>query len=509
MTIHQPTLTIRRALDALNEHHLLREVIQGTQWTLNPDDIAHADDPISTLTYDSRDAIDGAMLVCKGQFRPEYLSSTPGTPYAYVAETDFSAHTNTAGIIVNDVRKALAVLAGEYYGHPDRELTLVGITGTKGKTTTAYFTHAIAAAATDGHAALLSSVANCLDGRTWQASALTTPESLDALRMMRQAVDQGMTHLIMEVSSQAYKVHRVYGLTFDVGALLNISPDHISPIEHPTFEDYLYCKRCIIAHSRTLVVNAHADYLPLIEQDAQAHQVPIQLFDGDDSAQYHLSMPGDFNHDNASAAIAIARALGWTENHRALAAVEQVSVPGRMERFEEANGLTVVVDFAHNYLSCRTLIDTVRQWYDDPSITLVTGSAGGKGLDRRAGIVQAADGKVDTFVFTTDDPDREQPRDIADEMARHVTDERATVTYIEDREQAITQAIAQAATQAAAQASEQGGNTRHHVVLVIGKGDDRYITINGKHEPYEGDDHIVRRLLAHGDTTASTGSEVR
>ena len=130
------------------------------------------------------------------------------------------------------------ILAAEFYDHPERELTLVGITGTKGKTTTAYFTQAILNAYSGGRCALFSSVDNCLDGHTYAESDLTTPESFDALRMMREAVDNGMTYLVMEVSSQAYKVQRVYGFTFDVGAFLNITPDHISPIEHPTLEDY-------------------------------------------------------------------------------------------------------------------------------------------------------------------------------------------------------------------------------------------------------------------------------
>ena len=110
---------------------------------------------------------------------------------------------------------------------------MVGITGTKGKTTTAYLTQAMLNGCSGGKCALFSSVDNCLDGHTYVESDLTTPESMDAFRMMREAVDNGMEYLVMEVSSQAYKVDRVFGLTFDVAAFLNISPDHISPIEHP------------------------------------------------------------------------------------------------------------------------------------------------------------------------------------------------------------------------------------------------------------------------------------
>lgn len=117
---------------------------------------------------------------------------------------------------------------------------------------------------------MFSSVDNCLDGHTYVESDLTTPESMDAFRMMREAADNGMKYLVMEVSSQAYKVDRVYGLTFDVAAFLNISPDHISPIEHPTFEDYLYCKRQIIVNAKSLVLGADSLHADLLREDAEA-----------------------------------------------------------------------------------------------------------------------------------------------------------------------------------------------------------------------------------------------
>ena len=264
------TLTLETAAALLERHRLLREVSHGGQWSRTASHVPDASKAFSSLTYDTRQITSGSLLVCKGRFRPEFLDDCDDRGLAtYVAETDMSGHTKAPGLIVEDARKAMSLIAAEFYGRPQDELTLIGITGTKGKTTTAYFTQAILNAHSDGRCALFSSVDNCLDGHTYIESDLTTPESLDAFRMMREAADNGMKYLVMEVSSQAYKVNRVYGLTFDVGAFLNISPDHISPIEHPTFEDYLYCKRRIIANSRTLVLGADCDHADLLIEDAR------------------------------------------------------------------------------------------------------------------------------------------------------------------------------------------------------------------------------------------------
>ncbi|MCT3442337.1 UDP-N-acetylmuramoylalanyl-D-glutamate--2,6-diaminopimelate ligase, partial [Limosilactobacillus fermentum] len=117
-------------------------------------------------------------------------------------------------------------------------LTVIGYTGTKGKTTSVYFTRHVMAKALGKVVAQLSSIDECLDGETFIPAHLTTPESLDLFRMMKEAVDNQMKYLVMEVSSQAYKKSRVFGLPLDIGVFLNISPDHISPVEHPSFEDY-------------------------------------------------------------------------------------------------------------------------------------------------------------------------------------------------------------------------------------------------------------------------------
>ena len=514
------TVTLASAAQLLKRHGLLREIIREDRWTLDAHDIEGADTAFSAITYDTRDVREGTLLCCKGRFKAEYLHDIDERGLAaYVADTDFSAETGAPGLIVNDARKAMSLLSAEFYGRPQDELTVVGITGTKGKTTTAYFTQAVLNAHSHGKAALFSSVDNCLDGHTYVESDLTTPESMDAFRMMREAADNGMKYLVMEVSSQAYKVERVYGLTFDVATFLNISPDHISPIEHPTFEDYLYCKRQIIVNAKSLVLGADSLHADLLREDAEAAGIGVTTFalhdadnagtsadvvawpadpahasfhiaDGDQAlGDYHLSIDGDFNYLNAAAAIAIAHAVGVSlDDADALHAIESVRIAGRMEQFRDPQSNTLaIVDYAHNYASVTALLDFVyERWGEEnPRITLVTGSAGNKAYDRRKEIVEAAENRIANFIFTAEDTDTEPFIDICMEMQGYITNKDVASTVISDRPTAITNAIYDARAHA----------DRFNILLIIGKGNERWIKDHHKHVPFDGDDHVVERMF--------------
>ena len=469
-------LTLCTAARLLSDHGLLREVIHDDRWMMQVPDDPAADVPFSAITYDTRTVDGGSLLVCKGRFGRGLA--------AYVADTDYSAATRAPGLIVDDPRKALSLLSAEFYGRPQDELTVIGITGTKGKTTTAYLTQAILNAHSGGRCALFSSVDNCLDGHTYEESDLTTPESLDAFRMMRQAADNGMRYLVMEVSSQAY---------------LNISPDHISPIEHPTFEDYLHCKRQLITNSKTLVVNADCDHMQLLRQDAAHAGIPVVDFsvhgpddgcktahaitataDGSDpndfrvairnhdAGTFRLRLPGNFNIANAAAAMAIATAAGAPADSPALHAVETVTVPGRMEVLADPDTRTwAIVDYAHNFASVAALLDFVDSRYgaDQPYITLVTGAAGNKAIGRRREIVEAAQHRIGRFVFTAEDTDTEPYEDICNDMLRHVTNPDVDARIVVDRVTALTEAIRDA----------RSNPERWDMVLVIGKGHERWI----------------------------------
>jgi UDP-N-acetylmuramoyl-L-alanyl-D-glutamate--2,6-diaminopimelate ligase len=577
-------LSLASAVQLLKRAGLLREVIAGNRWTLDPGSLTGADRPFVTITYDTRVVVPGSLLCCKGRFNPAYLDGIDQHGLAaYVAQTPYAERTQAPGIIVTDIRKAMSLLSAAFYGMPQRELTLVGITGTKGKTTTAYYLQAILNRLSGNACALFSSVDNCLDGTTYEESSLTTPESMDAFRMMREALDHGMRYLVMEVSSQAYKVDRVFGLTFDVGAFLNISPDHISPIEHPTFEDYLFCKRQIVRNSRRLVLNVDCDHADLIGQDATEAHVPVTTFaleageqaadwrpradvtaipadpdherfslvrtsDGTATAThtdshtvgpFHLAMDGDFNYANAAAAYALAglaiEAHDEYETHETptndhptadaaangaanananaetatsapirvttpndsptvdaidaalLEDATRVRVSGRMERFEDPSGdIVAIVDYAHNYSSVGALIDFVEERYGSrhPRISLVTGSAGNKAIDRRKEIIQAAEHRIAKFFLTIEDTGDESVLAICQYMQRAISDPHVDSMIVDDRAEAIEQAVGEAR-------SDGGFN----VVLVIGKGDERWIKRAGKHLAYEGDDHVVRRLF--------------
>ena len=514
------SLTLASAAALLKHHHLLREIIQRDHWTDDPADIPGSDQAFDLITYDTRDVRPGTLLCCKGRFKAEYLRNVDDHGLAaYVAESEYSSQTAAPGLIVNDVRRAMSLLSSEFYGRPQDELTVIGITGTKGKTTTAYFVQSMIAAATGGTCALFSSVDNCLDGRTYTESDLTTPESLDAFRMMRQAVDNGMTHLVMEVSSQAYKVERVYGLLFDAAAFLNISPDHISAIEHPSFEDYLYCKRQIIRNCKKLVLSADIAHKDLLLADAAEAGVPVTTFavrrgigadpanagpnviampvdaassryafsqNGAALGECSLSMEGEFNAANAAAAIALVGQAGITVTQPVLQALSHVHISGRMEHYEAGN-IVAYVDYAHNYVSTATLTDFITRKYAgrNPRIVVVTGSVGDKAVDRREGIIKGVQDHADRIILTSEDTVHERMIDILHEMQGYLTNPHVACDIELDRAKAIAMAVDDAHAHA-------GQLT---ILLVIGKGEERWIKVNGKHAPYEGDDHVIRRLL--------------
>lgn len=587
MTINN-TLSLESASKLLQQYGLLREMIQYFKnedsdvnnekntdsthskneiWSLNPYYFANIDanECFAHATYDTRDIKPGTLLFIKGNFKPEYLLNADSKGLsAYVAEQSYAEYTNAVGLIVNDARKAMSVLAAAFFGNPQKDLTVVGITGTKGKTTTAYFTHAILNAHSHGKAALFSSVDNCLDGVNYVESDLTTPESFDAFKMMREAVDNGMKYLVMEVSSQAYKVSRVYGLKFDVAAFLNISPDHISPIEHPTFEDYLYCKRQIIANTKSLVLNADADHADLLMQDAERNNVPVTTFariqrdeienstceiknsddlennrvnsckyvndedyaellapdyiampvenseshciaikntqeDSDEEDvhyltldEFSLAIAGDFNYENALAAIAIASNLGIKENDlEALHALENIKISGRMEVSKDSESNTIaIVDYAHNFISVKSLLDFVYEKYgkENPRITLVTGSAGNKAYDRRKEIVEAAQNRIYQFIFTIEDTNTEDEMDICKDMRGYITNENVKSHIIIDRPDAVEYSVDDAR-------KSFNKDGKFNIILLIGKGDERWIKHENKHVPYEGDSEIIKRLF--------------
>ena len=444
----------------------------------------------SHLTYDSRDVTADSLFFVKGKnFKKEFLENSI-TPF-YISETDFELAI--PGIIVTDVKRALALIALAFYDNPQKKLTTVAITGTKGKTTTSYFIKSILDAA-DKKTAHLSTAYTTLDGVNYVKSQLTTPESLDLIRMMAESVGNGMTHLVMEVSSQAYLLERVYGLTFDIGIFLNIAPDHIGKNEHKTFENYFYSKRQLIKNSRFMIVNSDMDHFHTLVEEigekphayygttADNRITTDSNFDfstvGTVAGDFSIQLLGGFNEDNALAAALAANKLGASisEIQKGLAAA---TVPGRMEVLKSGNGTSIYIDYAHNALSLANLLDVVESHHTG-NVTLVLGATGSKGESRRHDFGKLLELHPEvTVILTADDPGNEDPAAINATIASYIS---RPAESILDREEAIKTALALTTDSNAA-------------IIIAGKGEDHYQLTNGVKLPYIGDVEAVRKYL--------------
>jgi len=331
-------IKIETVLDILKKDGLFREIIDQGHYHYNYSHVV-----FDTICYDSRKAKEKSLFFVKGAaFKKEFLISAISQGLGwYVAEKDYEV--GIPAIIVSDIKKAMSLIAMEFYGNPQKKLKLLAFTGTKGKTTAAYFAYNILS---QGHRpAMLSTMNTTLDGKTFFKSALTTPESIDLFDMMNQAVQNDRTHLIMEVSSQAYLVKRVYGLTFDVGVFLNISPDHIGPIEHPSFEDYFYHKRLLMENSRAVIINSDMDHFSVLKEQVEDQDHDFYGSQSDNQIEnskafnfsatgklvgdYDIQLIGHFNQENAVAAGLACLRLGASleDIKKGIAATR---VPGRM-----------------------------------------------------------------------------------------------------------------------------------------------------------------------------------
>ena len=443
-------ITIEQVLEVLKKDRNFRDIIDQDNYYYSWTGVT-----FDHLSYDSRDVTPSSLFFAKGAaFKPEFLENAVKAGLSfYVAEKDYQVGIPV--IIVTDIKQAMSLVAQAFYQYPQDKLKLLAFTGTKGKTTAAYFAFNILKQ--NHKPAMLSTMNTTLDGKNFFKSTLTTPESLDLFRMMAEAVDNGMTHLIMEVSSQAYLTKRVYGLTFDVGVFLNISPDHIGPIEHPTFEDYFYHKRLLLENSRVVIINSGMNHFAFVAEEVADKEHDFYGKNSDNAVKhgsgfsfkasgklagdYDIQLIGDFNQDNAMAAGLACLRLGASLQD-IKEGIAQTSVPGRMEVLTQTKGAKVFVDYAHN--------GDVLNTYPD----------------------------VDVFL-TADDPNKEDPLAICQEIASHINRE---VRIIVDREEAIKTAMSET-------------TDSKDAVVIAGKGADAFQIVNGKRDNYAGDIEVAKKYL--------------
>lgn len=431
--------------------------------------IPYPERPVALVSCDSQNVVPDTLFLCKGaHFKEQYLRDAIAKgALAYVAERPYPGALAPC-VQVTDIRRAMALLADSYYGHPSGALTVVGITGTKGKTTTAYYLKDILdewrRGRGQGNTAILSTLITD-DGVERRPAKLTTPEPLDLERHLRNALTAGTDYVTMEVSSQALKYHRVTHVEFAVGIFLNIGEDHISPVEHPDFEDYFSSKLRLFDQCRAAVVNLDCDHAQRVRKAAQVcprvmtfslrdpsadvyaenlrkegNATLFQVRTPDWTGELRLPMPGLFNVENALAAVAAAQLLGADEG-AVRSALACAAVPGRMETYHsDLGGLTAIVDYAHNGMSLETLLSSARKEYPGRRLTVVFGCTGGKGLDRREGMAHAAGRWADRIILTEDDPGEESVEDICVDVARYLPAGK-NWEMIPDRREAICQAI--------------------------------------------------------------------
>lgn len=464
---------------------------------------ARSETVVTHLSYDSRDVSDGTLFICKGAgFVPAYLQAAAGKgAVAYLSEQPVpGAPEYLTPVLVKDIRRAMAVVACRFYCDPSSCMKLIGFTGTKGKTTSAYMSRSIMAE-TGVSWGLMGSIETDTIRRVIP-SRLTTPEAPDFQKCLREMVDAGAPGASVEVSSQGLQYHRVDGTFFACGVFLNLSEDHISPREHRDFDEYLAAKARLFTMCKTGIVNNDDTNTPRIlarsaceklltfgidrQADVMAREI-VYTPSGTDftlvtpwfEGRAELHMPGRFNLMNALAAVAACGHLGapFEAVHSGLASVQ---VRGRAEVLN-GGGITVVVDFAHNKLSFETLVSAMRENYPGRRIVVVFGSVGGKAFARRRDLGLAAAALCDYSYVTSDHPGPENPLEICKEIARYIEQGRGAYEICVDRKTAIEKAI--------------GTAREGDVLLLLGKGQEQYQTVDGRDIPYEGDLAIARACL--------------
>ncbi|MBC8544061.1 Mur ligase family protein [Bianquea renquensis] len=478
--------------------------------------IPDAAEPVEYLSYNSKDLGKNTLFVCKGAaFKEEYFRDVCRQGIlAYVSETAYGeTDPAIASFLVQDIRKAMPVIADLYYNRAWEELNLIGITGTKGKSTTAYYVKYILDAYLLDHqknrSGIISSI-DTYDGVIQEESHLTTPEAMDLHMHFRNAVNSHIEYMEMEVSSQALKYDRVDGITFDVGVYLNISEDHISPLEHPDFEDYFAAKLKIFQHCRTAVVNMDADRWEDTRKAAQqassmltfstqnpmanifgydiqkeGHDTVFKVKTKEFDRQFRLTMPGLFNVENALAAIGAVMALGIPVEYM-VEGLERARSSGRMEIYaSKDNQIVAIVDYAHNKLSFEKLFSSVQQEYPGRDIISIFGCPGLKALLRREDLGTIAGRYSKKVYIVAEDPGLEPFMDISRDIAQYVEAQHCEYEIIEERGEAIQKAIA------------QGKNC---ILLITGKGNETRQKYGANYLPCISDVEYTKKYLEEYNT---------
>ncbi len=407
-------------------------------------------------------------------------------------------------VMVPDTRKALAIISSNFYGNPSKKLKLIGVTGTKGKTTTTFMIKEILEKA-GKKVGLIGTIATYINGKNMGDSDRTTPESLELQKIFAQMVKEKVEYVVMEVSSQSLKLHRVEGCEFEMAIFTNLSEDHISEKEHPDMKDYFESKLKIFDMCKKAFVNVDdlygakiADRFPdknittygidnyceVLAKDITITNsyVDFKVKMGERNERVKVGIPGRFSVYNSLAAICVARNLG-IDAETIKNALLEVRVPGRSELVDNKKELTIMIDYAHSPESLENILRACKS-YTRGKVISVFGCGGDRDRRKRHTMGEISGRIADYTIITSDNPRTEKPEAIVQEIEEGIKKTKGNYTVIVDRIEAIKAAINMA--------------NKNDMVILAGKGHETYQEINGKKFPF--DERIIIKQIIDGES---------
>jgi UDP-N-acetylmuramoyl-L-alanyl-D-glutamate--2,6-diaminopimelate ligase len=472
----------------------LIDLLKGIEYTTNSVDI---DYDITNVIYDSRKALNNTVFVCIKGFRSDGHSYAQAVYDAgvrvFAVQDNISLPCDACIIKVNDTRKFLAQASANLFGQPDEKLNTIAITGTKGKTSVSFMLKSIYEAA--GHKVGVIGSTGIYIGDKFYDTGNSTPESYLIHKYYREMLDDGCDTAIIEATSQGFKLDRTYGIHFNCGIFTNLSPDHIGEFEHADFEEYLKCKKMIFDQCNRVVINKDDENFAAIVADVKCPYTTVSgstnsdfsfknpvfssennglttafdFIENENAVNIKLNTPGRFSIYNAALAIAAAR-----QDKIPFEAIKEglskTFVKGRMEIVPIDKSYAVIIDFAHNEFSCKTLFETMKL-YNPAHIISVFGCGGNRSKLRRYAMGEVIGANSDLSIITSDNSRFEKVEDIIDDIliGMHKTDGKYIIKH--NRRDAIKEALSVA---------REGD-----VILLIGKGHEMYEEIEGVQYPFD------------------------
>ena len=451
---------------------------------------------ITDLVYDSRKITKGCLFVCiKGTVVDGHTfvkEAAEKGAAAVLVQDEVEAPKELTVIRTKDTRYGLALVSAAWFHHPAEELKVIGVTGTKGKTTTTYMVKSILENA--GYKVGLIGTIEAIIGDEVIPASNTTPESYVIQKYFRKMVEAGCQCVVMEVSSQGLMMHRTAGFTFEIGIFTNIEPDHIGPNEHASFEEYMACKGMLFKQCKTGIVNIDDEHC---EKVIEGHTCTIETFGFSEKADLRavntqlvskpgylgvsyqakglvnmdveIDVPGKFSVYNSLTAIAICRHFNVTEEDMKKA-LKVAKVKGRIEMIKVSDDFTLMIDYAHNAMSLESLLTSLRE-YQPKRLVCLFGCGGNRSKLRRYEMGEVSGKLADLTIITSDNPRFEEPQAIIDDIKIGMAKTDGKYVEIIDRKEAIKYAIEHG----------QPGD----VIVLAGKGHEDYQEIKGKKYPMD------------------------